>query len=92
MKRQLAAANRAMRMIVDEVTIERLRSFAQTIERKLADIQVGLEKQQTRTRAHQLWEEAGRPEGRDLEFWLRAEREIKGTHMSESQEARRASA
>ena len=26
--------------------------------------------------AFQLWEEAGRPEGRDLEFWLGAETQI----------------
>lgn len=29
-------------------------------------------------RAHQLWEYAGRPEGRDMEFWLAAEREVQG--------------
>jgi hypothetical protein len=34
--------------------------------------------QQVRERAHRLWEEAGRPEGRDAEFWERAEREIAG--------------
>jgi hypothetical protein len=28
-------------------------------------------------RAYQLWEERGRPEGRDLEFWLEAEAEIR---------------
>ena len=28
-----------------------------------------------RERAHRLWEEAGCPEGRDQEFWERAERE-----------------
>ena len=28
-----------------------------------------------RERAHQLWEEAGCPEGRDQEFWERAEQE-----------------
>lgn len=32
---------------------------------------------QIRTRAHQLWEIAGRPEGRDDEFWHEAERELK---------------
>lgn len=26
-----------------------------------------------RQRAHQLWEQAGRPEGRDMEFWTLAE-------------------
>jgi hypothetical protein len=29
-----------------------------------------------RERAKRLWEEAGKPEGRDEEFWQRAEREI----------------
>ena len=27
-------------------------------------------KQRITERARQLWEEAGRPEGRDLEYWL----------------------
>jgi DUF2934 family protein len=31
-----------------------------------------------RIRAHQLWEVAGRPEGREAEFWREAERELKG--------------
>jgi regulation of enolase protein 1 (concanavalin A-like superfamily) len=30
-----------------------------------------------RTRAWQLWDQAGRPEGRDEEFWLQAEIEIR---------------
>jgi len=29
-----------------------------------------------RVRAHQLWEEAGRPNGNDVEHWLRAEKEL----------------
>lgn len=34
-------------------------------------------------RAYELWERAGRPMGRDLEFWLAAEREIKtGTNAN----------
>jgi hypothetical protein len=28
-------------------------------------------------RARQLWEEAGRPAGRDEEFWLRAEQQLR---------------
>ncbi|MEW5728926.1 MAG: DUF2934 domain-containing protein [Pseudomonadota bacterium] len=31
-----------------------------------------------RHRAHQIWEEEGRPEGRDQEHWRRAAREILG--------------
>ena len=29
-----------------------------------------------RERAYHIWEQAGRPEGRDVEFWTRAEAEI----------------
>ena len=29
-----------------------------------------------RKRAHQLWEEAGRPDGSHLEHWLQAEKEL----------------
>jgi hypothetical protein len=31
---------------------------------------------QIRIRAHQLWETAGQPEGREDEFWHEAEREL----------------
>ena len=31
---------------------------------------------QVRRRAHELWENEGRPEGREMDFWLQAEREI----------------
>jgi Protein of unknown function (DUF2934) len=33
--------------------------------------------EQIRTRAHELWQQAGRPEGRDNEFWHQAEKELK---------------
>lgn len=33
--------------------------------------------EQIRQRAHELWEAAGRPEGREQEFWYQAERELK---------------
>jgi hypothetical protein len=28
-------------------------------------------------RAHTLWEQAGHPNGRDLEFWVQAEQQLK---------------
>jgi hypothetical protein len=34
-------------------------------------------KEQIRIRAHELWEQAGRPDGREEEFWYEAERDIK---------------
>jgi len=36
-------------------------------------------RQTTAMRAYQLWEQAGRPQGRDAEFWLQAEAEIRRT-------------
>jgi len=33
-------------------------------------------KQRITERARQLWEEDGRPEGRDLQYWLKAEEEL----------------
>jgi hypothetical protein len=33
-----------------------------------------------RERAHEMWIEHGRPEGRDIEFWLAAEREFDRQH------------
>ena len=35
-----------------------------------------------RTRAHQLWEIAGQPEGREQDFWLEAEQELNGERPS----------
>jgi hypothetical protein len=32
-----------------------------------------------RERAHQLWERAGRPEGRQDEFWYQAEQDVRET-------------
>jgi hypothetical protein len=33
---------------------------------------------QVRQRAYELWEQHGRSEGHEAEFWLQAERELKG--------------
>ena len=34
-------------------------------------------KEEIRARARELWEQHGCPAGRDLEFWLQAERELR---------------
>ena len=38
--------------------------------------------EQIRTRAHQLWEQAGSPEGREQEFWHLAEQELQNEDKS----------
>ncbi len=37
--------------------------------------------QRIRERAHELWEQSGRPAGRQDEFWYQAEREIRETEQ-----------
>ena len=40
--------------------------------------------EQIRVRAHELWEQAGKPEGREDEFWHQAEKELaQGTTLAE---------
>jgi hypothetical protein len=34
-----------------------------------------------RKRAHELWELAGKPDGREDEFWLEAERELEARQI-----------
>ncbi len=38
--------------------------------------------EEIRIRAHQLWEQAGRPEGREHEFWQLAEQELRNADRS----------
>ena len=40
--------------------------------------------ERVRERAHDLWEQHGSPQGRDQEFWLRAERELVESSSSRS--------
>ena len=39
--------------------------------------------EQIRVRAHELWEQAGKPEGRENEFWHQAEKELTQGKTSE---------
>jgi Protein of unknown function (DUF2934) len=48
----------------------------------------GVNPDEVAQRAYQFWEAAGRPPGRDLEFWLQAEAEIRSTRHSHSLQAR----
>ena len=36
-----------------------------------------VDNQRIRERAHDLWEQAGKPDGREEHFWLEAERQIR---------------
>ncbi len=56
---------------------DRSKEFMDTI--KQADDHVGhLDDERVAGRAYQLWENDGRPEGQELDHWLRAEQELHG--------------
>jgi hypothetical protein len=71
---QLELVTRVAGTIKDESTVQRLRNFADQLRQKLHRM---MRRPQVRTRAYELWEEAARPSGRDVEFWLEAERHVK---------------
>ncbi|PPQ17261.1 hypothetical protein CV770_22030 [Bradyrhizobium sp. AC87j1] len=70
---QIELATRAAALVRDETTGQRFRSFAEELKRKLRRM---MRRGQVRARAYELWEQAGRPSNRELEFWLEAERQV----------------
>ena len=64
--------------ITDQTTIERLKGWVEELRQKLRQrLDARRTKQEISARARELWEQNGCPAGRDLEFWLQAESEIK---------------
>ncbi|MDI3567444.1 DUF2934 domain-containing protein [Bradyrhizobium sp. Arg816] len=78
LQHQLELADRAIPLICDAATVERLQRFAKSIRNRLDELEATALREQTSHRAFELWRESGRPDGRDLEFWLRAESEQAG--------------
>lgn len=74
---QIELATRTAALVKDETTVHRLRSFAEEMSRKLLRM---MRRGKVRARAYELWEQAGRPADRDLDFWLEAERQIEDEH------------
>jgi hypothetical protein len=63
------------RWIGDWETAQRILALAEEL-RNRARALAKPEERRIRKRAHEIWEENGRPAGRDDEFWFRAEREF----------------
>jgi len=77
LERKIAQASRIASSVRDETTIERLLAWADDLRRKLQQHREAPRKRdEIKKRARELWEQNGRPGGRDLEFWLKAESEI----------------
>jgi hypothetical protein len=77
MRHQIELAERVASTVSDGTTAQRLIAFANELRRMLQGWQNARRRRhETRARAYELWEQAGRPSGRDEQFWFQAEREL----------------
>ncbi len=56
--------------------MQRISAFAEELKQRVRALAKPTE-DQIRTRAREIWEENGRPFGREEEFWFQAEREFR---------------
>jgi hypothetical protein len=88
--RQRAEGYRRMRTLVSvDRAGKALDDLADESEMTAAELE---KRHHTRERAHQIWVERGRPEGREVEFWLDAEKEVADEPRSGPSKSRRATA
>lgn len=81
LERKIEQAARIASRVTDQTTVERLRAWIEDLKQRLRQrLEARRTKQAINARAHDLWEQNGRPTGRDLEFWLQAESEISERH------------
>ena len=77
--RLLAKANKYRdfaRWVGDRETVQRILALRQELMQQARALAKPNEEKITK-RAREIWEENGRPVGRDEEFWLKAEREFR---------------
>jgi cell fate (sporulation/competence/biofilm development) regulator YlbF (YheA/YmcA/DUF963 family) len=65
------------RWVTDSETVQRILSLAEELKQR-ARAMAKPSEDQIRKRAQELWERAGKPDGRDEEFWHQAEKELQG--------------
>ena len=77
LERKIDQASRIASRVNDPTTYQRLAAWVDELRQRL---QKGLAarraRERIRIRAHELWEQQGRPVGRDEEFWFQAESEL----------------
>lgn len=77
LERKIEQAVRIASNVTDQTTVQRLKAFVEDLRQRLTQLlDARRTKHEIRARARELWEQNGRPEGRDLEFWFRAEAEL----------------
>ena len=64
------------RLVSDGETTARILAFTDELDNR-AMLLEQLTQEEIRKRAREFWEAAGRPPGRDEEFWYRAEKELR---------------
>jgi hypothetical protein len=81
LQREIERASRLASAVSDRTTYQRLIQFVeelkQNLQRRLAAMAVRRSEEAIRARARELWEASGCPPDRDLEFWLKAEQELR---------------
>ena len=77
LERKIDQASRIVSRVNDPTTYQRLTAWIDELRQRLRDrLAVRRSREKIRMRAHELWEQHGRPAGRDEEFWLQAESEL----------------
>ena len=83
LERKIAQASRLANRVSDQTTIGMLSAWIEELKQTLQRHRERRRlRDETRKRAQDLWERAGRPSGRDVEFWLQAESEIKSARRA----------
>ena len=78
LERKIERANRIASRVTDQTTSELLGAWVKELRQKLRQLlEARRTKHEIKARARELWEQQGCPSGRDVEFWLQAESEIK---------------
>jgi hypothetical protein len=78
LERKIEQASRIASRINDPTTYQRLTAWIDELKQSLRKrVAARRSRDRIRVRAHELWEQHGRPAGRDEEFWLQAEVEIR---------------
>jgi hypothetical protein len=70
--------SRFVRWVTDPETAQRILGLASELEQQAMQP----DEEDIRTRAYDLWKQAGEPEDRDKEFWLLAEQELRNENAS----------
>ena len=78
LEREIERANRLASVVGDQTTYQRLKQFVEELKQNLQGrLAARRSKEAIRARARELWEAGGCPPDRDLEFWLKAEEELR---------------